>query len=195
MRWLLTEIRILGMKDALSVTLQFAVIIVCLLAAVANARAQGATGASAPENGVVLIKLYPPIYPPLARQAVISGNVEVELAIRKDGSVESAVVISGHPMLKQAALDSAQKSQFECRRCDGLVSSYTLTFAFELRDDSDCCNAWSHSETVSESLGHITISAPHGCLCDPTASVTRIKWRSAKCLYLWRCGSRVIDSR
>ena len=183
------------MKRALLLTLQFGAITIFSLAAVADARAQVATSATTPETGVVLTKLYPPLYPRLARQAVISGNVEVKLAIRKDGSVESAEIVSGHPMLTQAALESAQKSQFECRGCSDPVNSYSLTFAFELRDDADCCNAWSHSETVSESQGRVTISAPHGCLCDPTTSVTRLKWRSAKCLYLWRCGSRVIDRR
>jgi TonB family protein len=168
---------------------------VCFLAVVANAQIQESTGATPPETGVVLTKLYPPIYPPLARQAVISGDVEVKLTIPKDGSVESAEIVSGHAMLKQAALESAQKSQFECRGCSDPVNSYSLTFAFELRDDADCCNARSHPQEVSESQGRITVSAPHGCLCDPTVRITRIRWRSAKCLYLWRCGSRVTESQ
>jgi protein TonB len=57
-------------------------------------------------------------YPPLARQANITGDVELKLEIRKDGSIQSASVVSGHPMLTQAALNSAQRSHFECRGCE-----------------------------------------------------------------------------
>ena len=187
--------RILRMRLRLSLTIHFAAVAVCLCTMVASAQGQGANSAATPETGVVPAKLSPPIYPPLARQAAISGDVKVELRVRKDGSVESVEVVSGHPMLKQAALEAVQKSQFECRGCNGPVSSYSITFSFQFRDDGDCCNALAHPQEVLESQGRITISFPHGCLCDPTASITLTKWRSAKCLYLWRCGSRVVDSR
>ena len=65
--------------------------------------------------GVFLVKLSPPVYPPLARQARIMGDVRIQLAIRRDGSIESSEGVSGHPLLKQAALESAQQSEFECR--------------------------------------------------------------------------------
>ena len=45
------------------------------------------------QTGVVLSMLSRPIYPPLARLARISGEVEVKLGIRKDGSVESAIAV------------------------------------------------------------------------------------------------------
>jgi protein TonB len=48
-----------------------------------------------------MIRPFNPTYPPLARQAGISGDVELKLEIRKDGSVQSATVVSGHPMLTQ----------------------------------------------------------------------------------------------
>lgn len=62
--------------------------------------------------GVTLVKLLPPIFAPLARQARIGGDVVIQLAIGRDGKVESANVVSGHPMLKQGALESAQNSTF-----------------------------------------------------------------------------------
>ncbi len=157
--------------------------------------AQDAASAQTPQTGVVLVKLSPPLYPPLARQAMISGEVKVELAIRKDGGVESAKLFSGHPMLAPAALESAKTSQFECAGCGEAVTSYLLTFAFELRNDCDCCNAWSRAGEVTQSHDRVTVSAPKGCLCDPTVTITRIKWRSAKCLYLWHCESRVVDTK
>lgn len=157
--------------------------------------AQTTAAAVDPQTGVVLIKLSLPVYPPLARQAGIAGDVKVYVHVRKDGSVESAELFSGHLMLAAAALASAKGSQFECRLCGETATSYLLTFAFELRDDGDCCDAWSRAGEVTESHDRVTISAPRGCLCDPSATITCIKWRSAKCLYLWRCGSRVVDSK
>jgi outer membrane biosynthesis protein TonB len=66
--------------------------------------------------GVLLVKLSPPVYPPLARQARIMGDVRIQLAIRRDGSIESSEVVSGHPLLKHAAtlLTSHNLSRFGC---------------------------------------------------------------------------------
>ena len=46
---------------------------------------------------VGVAKLSPPIYPPLALQARITGTVELNVTLRRDGSVESVAVVSGHP--------------------------------------------------------------------------------------------------
>ena len=160
-----------------------------ILSAVAqDAPAQDASSAQTAEAEVVLAKLSPPIYPPLARQARITGDVKIQVLIRKDGSVESAEVISGHPILKLAALESAQKSQFECRGCAEEKSAYSLTYAFELRDYGDCCNTKPREAEVTQSPGRISIVAPNLCLCDPSAELTKV--RSAKCFYLWKCGTR-----
>jgi TonB family protein len=152
------------------------------------ALAQGDTGSPAAETGVVLTKLVAPVYPPLARQARITGDVKVQVSIGKDGSVRGAELISGHPMLAQAAIESAKSSTFECVGCSEAVTSYVLEFAFELRHDGDCCNAYSRPPDVTQSKGWIKIAAPASCICDPSADIRRV--RGAKCLYLWRCSSR-----
>ncbi len=127
--------------------------------------------AAAPETPrfeVVLNNVYPPVYPPLARQARITGDVKIRVRIRKDGSVDSAEVRSGHPMLKEAALQSALKSTFECETwssgvfnvgCREAVASFTLIYTFGMRDDWDGLDR---------------------------CSAKRL--RSAKCFYLWGCG-------
>jgi TonB family protein len=150
--------------------------------------AQGPASETTSQIGVALTKLTPPIYPPLARQARITGDVKIQVLIRKDGSVESAEVISGHPILKLAALESAQKSQFECRGCAEEKNAYSLTYAFELRDYGDCCNTKPRESEVTQSPGRISIVAPNLCFCDPGAELTKV--RSAKCFYLWKCGTR-----
>ena len=59
--------------------------------------AQNAVSGDVLPEGVVLTELSRPSYPPLARQVRISGDVDLMLRIRQDGSIESAVVISGPP--------------------------------------------------------------------------------------------------
>jgi TonB family protein len=92
----------------------------CLLGIIGAAIAQDAAVARdaasvAPQIGVMVTRLSPPTYPPIARMARIVGDVKVQLKIRQDGAVESAQVVSGRALLKQAALDSAQKSTYECQ--------------------------------------------------------------------------------
>jgi protein TonB len=45
-----------------------------------------------------------PVYPPIAKSARIQGNVLLEAVIGKDGTVQNLQVVSGHPMLVNAAL-------------------------------------------------------------------------------------------
>src|SRR5262249_48100805 len=43
------------------------------------------------------------VYPELAQQSRIQGSVVLEVLINKDGRVEQTTVLSGHPLLVQAA--------------------------------------------------------------------------------------------
>jgi TonB family protein len=118
-----------------------------------------ATPASPSQTGAVLVKLSPPVYPPLARVARIMGDVRINVHVRKDGSVESLELLSGHPMLAPVAIESAKKSQFECRDCGNENSSYLMTYTFGFLDDGR------DREVVSQHPA-----------------------RAVKCLYLWNCG-------
>lgn len=141
---------------------------------------------------VVMTKLYPPVYPPLARAAHIAAIVVINVTVRPDGAVASTELVSGHPMLSVAALESAQKSQFECRGCAGEPAAYSLTYSFkivgECRFGPNCEELEPHTTQVTEQPGRVEISAGPACCCDPAAAIT--KTRSAKCLYLWKCGHR-----
>ncbi len=158
---------------------------------------QSAVGPETPQNGVVLTKLSQPVYPPLARQTRITGDVDLWLKVRPDGSVESATVVSGHPLLKQAALDSAQNSQFECRKCDEEAMSLRLVYTFQLVGPESCCTATEDSSKniqpgqqiprVIQSQNHVTVVDQPVCFCDPAADVRKV--RALKCLYLWRCAT------
>jgi TonB family protein len=50
-----------------------------------------------------------PVYPPLARQARIQGVVRFNVIIGKDGHVENATLMSGHPLLVPAAQEALKQ--------------------------------------------------------------------------------------
>jgi protein TonB len=54
-----------------------------------------------------------PLYPALARQARIQGNVVLHAIIDKDGKVAQLEVISGHPLLVQSALDAVKQWRYK----------------------------------------------------------------------------------
>ena len=160
--------------------------------------AQDVTAQQKPEPQVSISKLAPPIYPNLARLARVSGSVKLQLSIRPDGAVESVSVISGHPMLNPVALESARQTQYECGNCSD-STSYVMTYNFELGETVYCEGIdaaggpiYSQSSflKVTQVKNLITVSDRPTGTCDPSASITGIKVRSSKCLYLWHCGLR-----
>jgi protein TonB len=60
-----------------------------------------------------LIKKIDPVYPKLARDARVQGQVVLTAIISKDGSIEDLRVLSGHPMLVQAALDAVRQWRYK----------------------------------------------------------------------------------
>lgn len=56
-----------------------------------------------------ILRQVSPVYPEIAKQARISGQVRLEAIISKDGRIENLQVLSGHPMLVRAALEAVQQ--------------------------------------------------------------------------------------
>jgi TonB family protein len=133
-----------------------------------------------------MISVATPHYPPLALAASITGEVVLRLGIRKDGSVESAVVVSGHPMLAPSAVDSARESKFACSGCAEEVTPYSVTYSYQLVAGPDWpCSAL--HQHITQSPNRVTvISEPR--IVHPYFSSIQV--RSVKCLYLWQCSSR-----
>src|SRR5579863_9719928 len=73
-----------------------------------------------------------PVYPALARQARIQGNVVLHAIIDKDGKVAQLEVISGHPLLVQAALDAVKQWRYKPTLLNGdpveVDTTITVTF-------------------------------------------------------------------
>jgi TonB family protein len=60
-----------------------------------------------------IIKRVQPEYPEEARSTHISGTVRLHVIIGKDGRMKSLEVVSGHPMLQQAALNAVRQWQYQ----------------------------------------------------------------------------------
>jgi protein TonB len=56
-----------------------------------------------------LIRKVVPIYPEIARRARVSGTVRLVGVIAKNGTIEQLQVVSGNPLLIQAALDAVRQ--------------------------------------------------------------------------------------
>jgi protein TonB len=54
-----------------------------------------------------------PVYPPLARTARVSGTVILHAIISKEGNIEGLTLMSGSPMLAQAAMDAVKQWRYK----------------------------------------------------------------------------------
>jgi len=70
-----------------------------------------------------------PVYPPLARQAHVSGTVRFSATIGPDGHPQNIALVSGHPLLVQSAREAVQQCVFEPTLSNGPT---TVDVTFEL---------------------------------------------------------------
>ena len=56
-----------------------------------------------------LVRQIKPNYPALARQARVSGSVRLEAIISKGGAIQNLRLVSGHPLLSQAAVEAVRQ--------------------------------------------------------------------------------------
>jgi periplasmic protein TonB len=61
----------------------------------------------------LLVHQVTPQYPQLARQARIQGTVVLQAVIGKDGTVQNLHVLSGHPLLIEAAVDAVRQWRYK----------------------------------------------------------------------------------
>ena len=59
-----------------------------------------------------LVHQVQPVYPLLARQARIQGSVVLRAVIDRDGNIKNLQVLSGHPMLVEAAMDAVRQWRY-----------------------------------------------------------------------------------
>jgi periplasmic protein TonB len=73
------------------------------------------------------VKMVPPVYPPLASKARVSGTVVLEATLTAEGRVEEIKVISGHPLLVDAAIECVKKWEYEPSYLNGIPIPVILT--------------------------------------------------------------------
>jgi TonB family protein len=69
------------------------------------------------ETRIQIKKMEVPSYPPLARQAHVTGDVKLHLTVNKNGDVASVDVVSARPKgwgkdFAAVAIEAAKRSQF-----------------------------------------------------------------------------------
>lgn len=81
-----------------------------------------------------LISQNKPPYPQLAKTARIQGDVVLRAIISKNGTIENLQVVSGHPMLQQAALDAVRQWRYKPYYLNGepVEVDTTITVKFSL---------------------------------------------------------------
>lgn len=89
------------------------------------------------------LKKVNPAYSPVAKAAKASGPVQVQITIAEDGRVADASAISGHPLLRDAALDAARQWEFKPVELSGqpVKAQGTLTFNFTLAGEDNAVSS------------------------------------------------------
>jgi protein TonB len=75
-----------------------------------------------------------PLYPSMAKMARVQGQVVLQAIISKTGVIENLRVVSGHPMLQQAALDAVRQWRYRPYLLNGepVEVETTITVNFTL---------------------------------------------------------------
>jgi protein TonB len=74
-----------------------------------------------------------PVYPQVARTAHVEGTVVIDAIISRTGSIESAHVLSGPPMLQQAALEAVRQARYRPFRLNGQPTEVQTTITINFR--------------------------------------------------------------
>jgi periplasmic protein TonB len=76
-----------------------------------------------------------PIYPVLAKQTHVRGVVQIDAVLDTDGTVSEMKVVSGHPLLIQAAIDAVRTWKYEPSYLNGqpIAVELIVNVSFELQ--------------------------------------------------------------
>jgi TonB family protein len=78
-----------------------------------------------------LIKRVEPVYPNLAREAKIQGIVRFTAIISKDGKVQNVTLVSGHPILVEAAKKAVLQWEYQPTVVNGVPNGVVTTIEVE----------------------------------------------------------------
>jgi protein TonB len=72
-----------------------------------------------------------PVYPSIARTNGLGGNVVVDASVGPTGNVVATRVISGPPVLRQAALDALRRWKYQPGTLNGQPLAVEITVTIE----------------------------------------------------------------
>ena len=104
-----------------------------------------------------LIRNVPPVYPELAKSMRIQGIVKLAVAIDDDGTVLAVKLISGHPLLVNAAMDAVRQWRY---RPTGKRAVTQVTIPFTIsRGDSSSPASIAKPQSRKENLRASSVSS------------------------------------
>jgi len=80
-----------------------------------------------------ILSSVPPVYPALAKAQHVSGEVRIDALIDAAGRVTAMKVVSGPPLLHQAAIDSLRQWRYQAATLDGKPVAMHLTVTVQFR--------------------------------------------------------------
>src|SRR5262245_17290353 len=125
-------------------------------------------------QGTVIRKVQPP-HPPIAKAARASGAVQVQVLIGENGEVIEANVVSGHPLLRDAALQAARQWVFKPTELSGVAVKVqgVLTFNFALNDEEPTpASAVRNIPKYTTNTEQLAKQMVEGVECEGTRAVT-----------------------
>lgn len=75
----------------------------------------------------MLIQKTPPVYPPIAKAARVSGTVQLQATISKSGTIKDLHVLTGPVMLRQSAIDAVRDWRFKPYRLNNQPTEVETT--------------------------------------------------------------------
>jgi protein TonB len=66
-----------------------------------------------PESGRKMVTKAVPVYPALAQRMSLGGTVKVQALVFPNGTMKSAEILGGHPVLAQAAIEALRKCKWD----------------------------------------------------------------------------------
>lgn len=96
------------------------------------------------------LKRVNPEYPPVAKAAKASGAIQVQITISEEGKVIDATAVSGHPLLRDAAVEAARQWEFKPTVLSGQAVKVqgTLSFNFSLEGEATNINNQNTDQAV-----------------------------------------------
>jgi len=93
----------------------------CLVAAARPGALQADDAKRVPPGTVMhaIVSKVDPVYPAIAKQVHVAGDVNLDVTISEEGAVEEVKVLQGNPLLASPATDAVKKWKFSPIKLDG----------------------------------------------------------------------------